>query len=83
MGYFTPLLTLGSSLFAVGSGLIYTLDMTTPSARYIGYQILLGVGQGLAIQVPVVVGQAFSEPQDIPAVTAAILCKWCLETTSP
>ena len=76
IGYYTPLLAVGSSLFTIGSGLAYTLETTTPQAKFIGYQILLGVGQGLVIQLPVVVCQAFSEPQDIPAVTALNLCEF-------
>ena len=74
-GYFTPLIALGSSLFAIGAGLIYSLDIDSSPAKYLGYQLILGVGQGLAIQVPVIVCQAFTEPADIPAVTAMVLCK--------
>ncbi|RDL42232.1 uncharacterized protein BP5553_02211 [Venustampulla echinocandica] len=73
IGYFTPLLVVGSGLFAVGSGLIYTLGIGSGSAKYICYQAILGIGQGLAIQVPVIICQAFSEASDIPAVTAMVL----------
>lgn len=43
--------------------------------KYIGYQILLGVGQGICIQIPVITGQAFSAPEDVPTATTIILCK--------
>ena len=75
IGYFTPLISIGSSLFAIGAGLIYSLHISSSTASYLGYQAILGIGQGLAIQVPVIVCQAFSEAADIPAVTAIILCK--------
>lgn len=75
IGYFTPLISIGSSLFAIGAGLIYSLDIDSSSASYLGYQAILGIGQGLAIQVPVIVCQAFSEAADIPAVTAIVLCE--------
>jgi MFS transporter, DHA2 family, glioxin efflux transporter len=75
-GYFQPYLGLGSAFFTVGAGLIYTLDIGSSAAKYLGYQIILGVGQGIAIQIPVITGQAFSEPADIPAVTAMVLCKF-------
>jgi hypothetical protein len=78
IGYFTPLLAIGSGIFAIGAGLIYTLEIGSSVAKYIGYQAILGIGQGLAIQVPVIVCQAFSEPSDIPAVTAMVLCKLSL-----
>ena len=75
VGYFTPFLFLGSSLFAIGAGLVYSLNIYSPSAKYLGYQAILGVGQGLAIQVPVITCQAFSRAADIPAVTAMVLCE--------
>lgn len=75
IGYFTPFIAFGSAVFTVGAGLIYTLDIGSASARYLGYQVILGLGQGLAIQIPVITGQAFSEPADIAAATATVLCK--------
>ena len=78
IGYFTPLITVGSSLFAIGAGLVFSLDVHTSSAKYLGYQLILGIGQGLAIQVPIIVCQAFSEPVDVPAVTAIVLCRFLL-----
>ena len=81
IGYFTPLVSIGSSLFAIGAGLVYSLDISSSSAKYLGYQAILGIGQGLAIQVPVIFCQAFSEAADIPAVTAMVLCK--LFSSSP
>jgi len=35
---------------AVGSGLLYTLTTTSPSARLIGFQILAGIGTGMGMQ---------------------------------
>ena len=81
IGYFTPLISIGSSLFAIGAGLIYSLDFSSSTAKYLGYQAILGIGQGLAIQLPVIVCQAFSDAADIPAVTAMVLCK--LFSSSP
>lgn len=66
---------LGAALTTVGAGLLYTLDIGSSAAHYIGYQIIVGMGIGLAIQIPVIAGQAFSDPFDIPCVTAIVLCK--------
>ncbi|OQE34804.1 hypothetical protein PENCOP_c015G07905 [Penicillium coprophilum] len=73
VGYFTAFLALGSAVFLIGSGLIYTLDVGSSASKYLGYQVLLGLGQGLAIQIPVIVGQAFSMMDDIASVTAIVL----------
>lgn len=75
VGYFTPLLLLGSTVFAVGGALTYTLEMNSSLGQYLGYQLVLGAGQGLCIQLPVIICQAFSAPEDIPATTAMVLCK--------
>jgi len=39
----------------------------------VGFQILVGMGIGLAIQAPVIVAQAFSAPEDIPVVTSIVM----------
>lgn len=46
IGYFTPLLFLDSALFSIGAGLVYSLNINSPSPQYIGYQAILGIGQG-------------------------------------
>ncbi|KAJ7737380.1 ABC transporter [Mycena metata] len=49
-GYYWPFLV-GSPIFlAIGSGLLYTLNETTSSAKLVGFQILSGVGIGLGMQ---------------------------------
>jgi hypothetical protein len=35
---------------AVGSGLLYSLDVHTSNAKIIGFQILAGIGVGLGMQ---------------------------------
>ncbi|KAI1866607.1 uncharacterized protein JN550_007460 [Neoarthrinium moseri] len=43
-GYYLPMAIIGPCISAVGYGLLSTLSPTTPTARWIGYQILYGVG---------------------------------------
>lgn len=76
VGYITPLIAIRSSLFAIGGGLIHSLNTESSAGKYLGYQLILSSGQRLAIQVPVIVCQAFSEPADIPAVAATLLCEF-------
>ena len=72
-GHYVPLMIAGSALATIGSGLIYTLDIGTPSSHWIGYQALVGIGLGLGFQVPIIVAQATSKPEDISAVSAIVL----------
>ncbi|KAI2616498.1 major facilitator superfamily domain-containing protein [Hypoxylon sp. NC1633] len=73
VGYFHTFLLSGAALASLGAGLLLTLDTGLDVGKYIGYQLILGVGAGLCLQVPVMVGQAYSSPADIPAVTAILL----------
>ncbi|KAL2863962.1 MDR family MFS transporter [Aspergillus lucknowensis] len=72
-GYYTLYMATGSAACTIAAGLLYTMGMDTPLAKPLGYQMLLGAGQGLAIQVPVIVAQAISKPEDISPATAIIL----------
>lgn len=60
----------GSALSAVASGLIYTLDATTPSSKWILFQVILGIGLGLIFQIPVIVNQSVVELSDLSSVFA-------------
>ena len=72
-GLFVPNMAFGMGLAAVGSGLIYTFWLETPSPVYIGYQILVGVGIGFVFQVPPTVAQAVVKPADLAPVSSMIL----------
>lgn len=74
-GHYVPFLFAGAILATIGTGLIYTLDIGSPSGHWIGYQTLAGVGIGLSIQVPIIANQAFVSMSEISSVTAITLCK--------
>ncbi|PYI10456.1 MFS gliotoxin efflux transporter glia [Aspergillus sclerotiicarbonarius CBS 121057] len=73
VGYPSPFLIFGGALTAIGSGLLYTLDISSGAGKWIGYQILAGIGIGWCFQVPVVTAQAAVAPEDLPSVTAMVL----------
>jgi hypothetical protein len=77
-GYYTFFMAIGSGICTIAAGLLYTMDMNTPLRKPLGYQVLLGVGQGLAIQVPVIVAQSFAKPEDMSPTTAIVLCKFAI-----
>jgi MFS transporter, DHA2 family, glioxin efflux transporter len=68
-------LILGAVITSVGGGLLYTLDIGSPSSHWIGYQILAGIGLGICFQTPIMVGQALAEAEDVATVTAILMCK--------
>lgn len=74
-GVAAPYLTVGSAIVTIAAGLLYTLDIGTSTGKWVGFQILAGFGYGLALQVPVVVAQAFAAPVDIAPTTAIIICE--------
>lgn len=75
-GLAVPIMVSGAAIAMIGSGLLYTLDIDTSTGKWIGYQILGGVGWGIAFQVPIIVGQSNADPKDMSSVTATILCKF-------
>ncbi|CAK3779575.1 major facilitator superfamily transporter [Lecanosticta acicola] len=72
-GISTPLLPIGSAITTVAAGLLYTLDMGTGSGKWIGYQLLAGIGYGISFQVPIIVCQGTVDVMDLAAGTAMLL----------
>ncbi|CAI7622763.1 unnamed protein product [Penicillium viridicatum] len=52
LGYYTPMMVTGTALMAVGAGLITLFNEHTSTVEWIWFQILFGVGAGLAFQQP-------------------------------
>uniref|UniRef100_A0A093XFF2 Putative HC-toxin efflux carrier TOXA n=1 Tax=Talaromyces marneffei PM1 TaxID=1077442 RepID=A0A093XFF2_TALMA len=72
IGYYTPFLIASSALVAIGAGLITLYDVDISTGKWIGYQIVLGMGTGAGLQVPMTAVQTVLKPEDIPVGTAAI-----------
>lgn len=72
-GIATPLAVGGAVIATIAAGLLYTLDIGTGSGKWIGYQVLAGIGWGIGFQVPIIVGQAAAKSDDLASVTATIL----------
>ncbi|EJD43057.1 MFS general substrate transporter, partial [Auricularia subglabra TFB-10046 SS5] len=73
-GRYWPWLVVSPLLISVGSGLLYTIDESTANAKVIGYQILMGVGAGGAIQNVLIAVQAEHADQEhmVPQATATV-----------
>ena len=79
-GQYIPVMIFGSIVSSIGCGLIYTLDINSPSGKWIGYQALCGIGLGLVFQVPVIVNQSVVKPSDLSTISA-MTCKSSLAQT--
>jgi hypothetical protein len=50
-GYVIPYAMVGGALGAISNGLYSTFTPTTPTERWVGYQILNGIGRGVGMQM--------------------------------
>ncbi|KAJ5589104.1 hypothetical protein N7537_011782 [Penicillium hordei] len=72
-GHTAPLMVVGGVLATIGSGLLYSMDIGTSTGKWIGYQIVGGIGWGLAYQVPINAVHGTVVPSDIATVTGVIV----------
>lgn len=71
--YYKPWLLLGALLATAGNSRIYTLGASTPTGQWVGYELLAGIGVGLALQIPLIYNQALVPADDMPAATSLTL----------
>ncbi|KAI8627248.1 putative gliotoxin efflux pump [Xylariaceae sp. FL1651] len=72
-GIHNPFLILGPAIAAVGSGLFTLLDEQTSTVRWIGFQIVLGVGVGLCLTIPLLLSQVVVKTKDVSTATPFII----------
>lgn len=72
-GVAAPIMVVGTALGTVCTGLLYTLDIGTSERKWIGYQVIGGVGWGIASQIPIITVQATAPAADLAEVTAILL----------
>lgn len=73
LGPYVPFTWLGSIIFVVGSGMIYTLKVNSSPGMWIGYQILAGIGAGACVQIPFIAVQVVLNKQDMPSGNAVAI----------
>ncbi|KAJ7895197.1 putative MFS transporter [Mycena olivaceomarginata] len=71
--FLQPYELLSAVLATAGAAILYTLDLDSSKARYVGAQILVGLGIGLGNQIPMTALQGFSNAEDVPSTTGIIL----------
>ncbi|MCJ1386881.1 hypothetical protein MMC17_010009 [Xylographa soralifera] len=73
IGYYLPFGIFSTIMGAVASGLLSTLSPGTSTGEWIGYQILLGIGRGLGLQIPIIAVQNTLPPMQIPIAMALVM----------
>jgi hypothetical protein len=72
-GYFTAPAIVGCAIGTIGCGLLSTMDATTSSSQWIGYEILASVGIGMAIQQGFTAVQIVLPLGEVAVGTAAVV----------
>ncbi|KAK5170475.1 uncharacterized protein LTR77_005063 [Saxophila tyrrhenica] len=65
IGYYTPFAIAGALLSSIGTGLISTWTVDTGMPRWIGYQVVFGLGVGMVLQQPNLTAQTVLEGKDV------------------
>jgi len=65
-GYYNPVLIIGGIFAVVGAGLLTTLELDTSIGKWISYQIIYGIGIGLAFQPPYMAVQTVLAESMVP-----------------
>ncbi|EPE30769.1 MFS general substrate transporter [Glarea lozoyensis ATCC 20868] len=66
IGYYNPAMIFGAVFSAIGGGLLSTFNVNTASSKWVGYQILYGLGAGAGVPPCVLVIQTVLSTEDIP-----------------
>ena len=72
VGYYSPVVIPCMVLFAVGAGMITTLDVDSSLKEWFGYQVIAGLGIGAGFQVGVLVVQTVLPQEWVPVGTACV-----------
>ncbi|KAF1920691.1 major facilitator superfamily domain-containing protein [Ampelomyces quisqualis] len=65
IGYYVPAMLTGATLAIVGGALISTWSVNVSAGKWIGYQIIAGVGLGLILQGPNIAAQTVPSKEDV------------------
>lgn len=72
-GYYVLFMIFGSALFTVGSALLHTLGANSGLVHWVGYQLLSGIGFGMASQIPYSALHVVLDVKDLPTGNALIV----------
>ncbi|KAH8651095.1 major facilitator superfamily domain-containing protein [Xylariales sp. PMI_506] len=73
VGFYLPFAFASAAFVSIGNGLLSTLSPGTSTGKWIGYQILLGFGRGLGMQIPILAVQNTLPPAQISVAMAIVM----------
>lgn len=73
IGYYTPFFYISTVMMPIGAGLLSTLKPGTGHSKWIGYQIIFGLGLGFGNQQPLNVVQTILDRPDIATGSALVM----------
>ena len=73
VGYYLPFAVASAALSMVGLGLATTFTPITATGAWIGYQIIMGAGRGMGLQIPIIAVQNNSSKEEISIVNAIVV----------
>lgn len=72
MGYYVPFMWAGAAIFTVGCYLLHTLVRSSTIKAWFGYQVIVGIGYGFAVQIPYLAVQVVIVSLDRPLANALV-----------
>ncbi|KUI65597.1 Putative HC-toxin efflux carrier TOXA [Cytospora mali] len=66
VGYYTPVMILGTVLMSAGAGMMTGFDGETPPEEWVAYQVVFNIGAGAAFQQPYTAVQTVLEDRYVP-----------------
>lgn len=70
-GYYVPFMWIGSVVYLAGSVIYYLLQVNSNAGKWVGCQLLAGIGFGISVQVTFIAVQVVTPPEDMPTA-----CSW-------
>ncbi|KAH8892800.1 MFS general substrate transporter [Thozetella sp. PMI_491] len=64
-GYYVPYMIAGVAIASVGAGLLTTIGLSTSTVVWAAYLVVIGIGMGMALQLPYTALQAVLDPADV------------------
>ncbi|KAF2235510.1 MFS general substrate transporter [Viridothelium virens] len=78
VGHYVPFIIFGELVCITGTVLLTRLEIDTPTVQWAAYLVVVGLGMGIAMQLPYTAVQVVLSPDDIPVGNAIAVFLWQL-----